>query len=387
MKHVILKPKKEKPLLNRHHWIFSGAIASLPEFTDGEILPVYSHEGKMLGSAYFNRRAKIIGRMLSFDAVPVETTILHNLEAAFAMRDSLFDRNTTAFRLVNAEGDFLPGLVIDKYADVYVIQLSTLGMELLKPLVINYIEKNYAPRAIYEKSTSPSRKEEGLTEHQEHLYGSLPEELVVSEHGLSFFVSPAEGQKTGFFLDHREMRKRIGELSQGKRVLNAFCYTGGFSVYALAGGAKRVVSVDISDKAIQLCRKNVALNRLNEGIHQTHTADVFQFLRDSPCEEDLVILDPPAFAKKQKDIIPACRGYKDLNRIAMQKMPKGSLLLTCSCSYFVDEPLFQKVLFQAAVEANRKVRILEKHRLAADHPINICHPEGNYLKSFLLYLE
>ncbi len=196
-----------------------------------------------------------------------------------------------------------------------------------------------------------------------------------------------KSQKTGFFLDHREMRQWVRSLSAGKRVLNAFSYTGGFSVYALAGGAKCVDSVDISQEAVEASKRHVTLNGFKAAEQGFICADVFAFLREAAMPYDLVILDPPAFAKRRKDIVPACRGYKDINRLAMQKMPAHSLLLTCSCSHHVDEQLFQKVVFQAAVEAKRKVRIIGKHRLAGDHPVNIFHPESDYLKSLLLYIE
>lgn len=386
-KQAVLKPGKEKPVLNRHHWIFSGAILTLPQFEDGDILQVLSSEGKLLGSAYFNRKAKIIARMVCFDDSDVKVVLSQNLKKAFHLRTSIFTSHTTAYRLVNGEGDFLPGLVIDRYNDVFVIQISTLGMEKFKALIVENLKESFQPTAIYEKSTSSSRKEEGLTENEGLLFGKLNNEVMVLENGLKFLVSPTEGQKTGFFLDHREMRKKIMDLSSGKHVLNTFCYTGGFSIYALAGKAKQVTSVDISDKAIALCKQNVRLNQLDETLHHAYTEDVFKFIRHYPCKENLIILDPPAFAKKQKDVIPACRGYKDLNRIVMQKMEPNSLLLTCSCSYFVNDELFKKVLFQASVEAKKKVQILEKHHLAFDHPLNLCHPEGDYLKSYLLHIS
>jgi 23S rRNA (cytosine1962-C5)-methyltransferase len=234
----------------------------------------------------------------------------------------------------------------------------------------------------------PSRREEGLLDEEGVLYGTLPtDELVVRENGLLFAVSVVEGQKTGFFLDHREMRHGIRLISSGKRVLNCFGYTGGFSVYAAAGGAKQVDTVDISGGAIAGARRNMELNGFSSAAHQFVEGDVFAFLRESPLDYDIVILDPPAFAKKKKDIVQACRGYKDINRIALQKMPKGSILLTSSCSYYVDPVLFQTVVFQAAVEAGRQVKIIGRHQLAFDHPINLCHPEGEYLKSLLLYVE
>ncbi len=386
MSRVVLKRGKEKAIKNRHHWIFSGAILESPKDMKGEILPIYTEDHQLLGSGYFNSKAKITGRMLSFGAQEPMNAVLDNLNAALTLRQELFkDGSTTGYRLVNGEGDCLPGLVIDRYADVCVIQISTLGMERLKPFILEFLIEKLAPQTIYEKSNLPSRKEEGLTEFSGLLWGKEIDNIEIQENGLKFLVGIKEGQKTGFFLDHRLMREEIRYLSKDKKVLNCFSYTGGFSVYAAAGGATKVDSVDISEKATAMGERNAHLNDFND--LRFMSDDVFQFLRQHPLDYDLVILDPPAFAKKQKDIVQACRGYKDINRIAMQKMPPNSLLLTCSCSYFVDESLFQKVLFQASVEANRTVKIIGKHHLASDHPINLCHPEGDYLKSFLLYIS
>lgn len=388
MKQIVLKKGKEKALKNCHHWIFSGAVDELPDFEDGEILAVQASDGQFLGHAYFNRKAKIIGRMVNFDESDPIEAIRSNVRSALRMRKQLFaDTQTNAYRLINAEGDRLPGLIVDVYDDHVVMQLSTLGMEKLRAMLIELLIEELRPCSIYEKSQLPSRKEEGLGDKVGLLYGKPVEEVVVLENGLKFLVNSVEGQKTGFFLDHREMRRKIGRMAQGKKVLNCFSYTGGFSVYAAAGGALRVDSVDISEKAIVMAERNFALNGFPIQGNGFFAKDVFRFLREQPLDYEIVILDPPAFAKRQKDVIQACRGYKDINRIAMQKMPKGSFLLTCSCSYHVDEDLFQKVVFQAAVEARRVVRIIDRHHMAADHPVNICHPESDYLKSLLLYVE
>jgi 23S rRNA (cytosine1962-C5)-methyltransferase len=276
---------------------------------------------------------------------------------------------------------------VDCYADVLVIQVSTLGMEKLKPFIVEWLVKQLKPKSIYEKSNSPSRKEEGLESSFGLLYGTESPTVEIKENGLKFLVDIVEGQKTGFFCDHRQMRQQFRTLANGKTVLNCFAYSGGFTVYALAGGAKRVDSVELSERALDFAKKNVILNGFTEAKASFFSEDVFDFIRKNPLNYELVVLDPPAFAKKQRDVITACRGYKDINRIAMKKMPPKSWLLTCSCSFYVDEPLFQKVIFQAAVEAGRKVRIVSRHLMAQDHPINICHPESDYLKSLLLYIE
>lgn len=386
-KSVVLRKNRDKAIKNRHHWIFSGAVKSMPEFEDGSILPVKSFEGEFLGTAYFNRKCSIIGRMVSFDETPPLKAIEQNIERAVAYRGVYLKDKTNAYRLVNGEGDMLPGLVVDRYADVLVIQITTLGMERLKPFIIEILLKNLRPQTIYEKSNLPARHEEGLGDFEDFLYGKKIEVVEILENGMSFLVDIVHSQKTGFFLDQREMRQLVRSLSKDRRVLNCFAYTGGFTVSALKGGAQQVDSVDTSERAMELARENVKLNRLKVKGNGFYIKDVFTFLRECGSSYDFIILDPPAFAKKKADVVQACRGYKDINRLAMQKALPRSLLLTFSCSFFVDEPLFQTVVFQAAQEAGRNARIIQKHHLAYDHPVNIYHPESDYLKGFLLYLD
>jgi 23S rRNA (cytosine1962-C5)-methyltransferase len=384
---VILKKNRDKPIRQRHHWIFSGAVQSLPDFEDGDILPVMSSDGEFLGSAYFNRKSAIIGRMLCFDRTPPLKSIEQKLLEALALRRKLVEPRSNAQRLVNGEGDGLPGLVVDRYGDVLIIQIATLGMEKLKPVILDHLIRALSPRSIHEKSDLPTRREEGLPEFEGHLYGEKVESIEIQEHGLRFLVEIRGSQKTGFYLDLREMRMLVQSLAEGRRVLNCFCYTGGFSVAALAGGAASVDSVDSSEPAISLARRNLSLNGFSGGENRLVVTDVFEFLRREMPPYDFIILDPPAFAKKKTDIVPACRGYKDINRLALGKIQPQGLLLTLSCSHFVDESLFQQVVFQAAAEAGREVRIIQKHRLAYDHPINVYHPESEYLKGFLLYVQ
>ena len=385
---VVLKPGKDKPVRARHHWIFSGAVARLPEFEDGDILAVTSHQGEHLGYGYFNKRCSILGRMLSFDKTPGVEAVRRGIQRAAALRRDRVDEGTTAFRLVNAEGDGLPGLTVDRYAGVLVLQVGTLGMERLKPVVLDELRRLDETPAIYERSNQASRREEGLPEREGLLEGRLPDEVRVLESGLTFLADIVHGQKTGLFLDQRENRRLARSLAAGRRVLNCFAYTGGFTVYALAGGAARAVSVEVSEAALEAARRNVGLNGFEARSEDFVKADVFEFLREKGAEAfDLIILDPPAFAKKTGDVVQACRGYKDLNRLALSRLPAGGLLLTFSCSHFVEESLFRTVLFQAAVESGRRVRILERHRQAFDHPLNIFHPESEYLKGFLLYVD
>jgi 23S rRNA (cytosine1962-C5)-methyltransferase len=388
-KSVILKKDKEKVLHHKHHWVFSGAIQSLPkEFEEGEILPVFSFANELLGHGYFNRKSSLSGRMISFGDKDPMATLLENIKNAMTLRTRLFSESETAYRLINGEGDLIPGLIVDRYGDYLVIQISTLGMERLKKTIVEHLSSLIPVKGIYEKSLLPTRKEEGLEPFEGNLFGDVTEYIEISENGSKFLVSYLTGQKTGFFLDQREMRLLIGNLSKGKRVLNCFCYTGGFTISALTHGAKSVDSIDISKEAMKMCEENLKLNGFSTETNKLFTQDVTKFLRNTTeLPYDIVILDPPAFAKKKQDVIPACKGYKEINRQAIQKMPKGSILLTCSCSYHVDEELFQKVVFGAANDANRSVKIISKHRLSPDHPINLYHKEGNYLKSLVLYID
>ena len=386
---VILKKDKEKVLHQRHHWVFSGAIHSFPtSFINGDLLPVYSFANELLGHGYFNSNSSLCGRMISFGAEDPHETLLQNIKNAISLRKMLFSETETAYRLINGEGDLIPGLIVDRYGDYLVLQISTLGIERLKKIIVSHLTSLLSVKGIYEKSLLPSRKEEGLEPFEGNLFGEVAELVEISERGSKFLISYLRGQKTGFFLDQREMRSLIGEHAKGKRVLNCFSYTGSFSISALKHGASYAHSIDISKEAIELSKDNLLLNKFDNEANKLMTDDVTKFLRNAASlPYDIVILDPPAFAKKKQDVMNACKGYKEINRQAIQKMPAGSLLLTCSCSYHVDEELFQKVIFQAANDAKRSVKIIGKHRLAPDHPINLYHPEGSYLKSLLLYIS
>lgn len=385
---ISLKRNKERPLLQRHHWIYSGAVAKAPDFSDGDIAEVYSAEGQKLGIAILAQGRSILGHMLAFGEDSLEESLSNRVKEAVALRKKWFNPAVTnGIRIINAEGDGIPGLIVDAYADVLVIQVSNAGIDRLKKEIVSYLIAELQPRAIYEKSTSFMRRKEGLKEVRELLYGEPVTEVEILEKGIRIAVDIIEGQKTGLFLDQREMRSLVRELSFERRVLNCFAYTGGFSVAALAGGATHVDSVEISAKCQPRVEKNIAINHLNPDKHTFIQADVFDHFKTASWDYDLIILDPPAFVKKRQDIDKAFRAYKDLNRHAMEKMAPGSLLLTCSCSYHVEESLFQNILFRAAHEAGRRVRIIEKHRQAHDHPISIFHPESSYLKSYLLYVE
>jgi 23S rRNA (cytosine1962-C5)-methyltransferase len=382
---VILKEGREKSVLQRHPWIFSGAIYSLPQVSPGTILPVYSACGRFLAQAYFHPTNSIAGRIVSFEDIAIESALERHMRKAIALRKTFIDRShTNAFRLINAEGDGLPGLVVDCYHDVLVIQITTCGMELLRQTIISLLISLLAPRSIYEKSLSFARKQEGLPDREGVIYGEDLSEVSVLENGMQFLVSLTKGQKTGLFLDQRERRLEIERLAKNRKVLNCFSYTGGFSLFALRGGAELVHSVDSCPDATQAAEDNVALNGFSR--HTSFTQDAFTYLKNYTVDYDLIILDPPAFAKKRGDITSACHGYKAINRLVMEKAKPGTLLLSCSCSYYIDTKLFQSLLFQSAHEANREVKILTPHLQAFDHPISLFHPEGDYLKSFLLYI-
>lgn len=385
-----LHANREKSVHNRHPWIFSGAIAHWPhDLEDGGLAVVSAASGEQLGYAYVNRRCSIAARMVAFGNTEPHTAIRDNLMRAIAFRRKHFNPDeTNAVRLVNGEGDGLPGLIVDQYADVLVVQISTLGMERLKPFVLETLVELTQPRAIYEKSDIAARYEEGLTDFAGLLYGRDFGPIIVTEQGLRFHVDIKHGQKTGFFLDQRDMRALIKSLAAGRRVLNGFAYTGGFSLYARQGQAQRVVSVDSSGGALKLAQGNYTLNGFPLNQDDFVEADMFAYLRMIEAAAfDLIILDPPALARKRDDVVRAGRAYKDLNRLAIAKVAPGGLVLSCSCSHFVDEKLFGQIVFQSACEAGRQVRTLHRHRQAFDHPVSIFHPEGSYLKSLLLGVD
>jgi len=387
-KGVILKPGREKSVLNRHHWLFSGAIESFPPgFIDGNIYPIFSAEGELLGYGYFNRRCSLAGRLTSFGRGRPYEAIRQNLAEAIRLREKFY-RSTEACRLVNGESDSLPGLIVDRYNPGLVIQVSTLGMEKLKPLIIQFLTELIKPKFIYEKSLLPSRKEEGLKEQEGLLTGQLTEPLLIDERGLKFKVYLSGAQKTGLFLDQREMRQLVQKLAGEKKILDGFSYSGGFALSALKGQAAEVDLVDDSAQALDMAGENMALNGFPASSFRLIKQDMFDFLNNvTRLDYDLVILDPPAFAKKRADEKQASRAYQRLNYLALSKMKATSLLLTFSCSYYVNRDLFQKVIFQAAWQAGRKVRILSHHRQSFDHPVSIFHPESDYLKGFLLYVS
>ena len=391
MAKVLLKQGREKPVLNRHPWIFSGAIKRIEgEVADGEVVVVADYRARFLAQGYLNRRSQITVRLLTWDEDEVigRDFWRRQLERAVASRQALADDpSTDAYRLVNAESDLLPGLVLDRYGDYLVVQFLTLGIERWKAELVGLMADLLRPRGIYERSDVEVRKKEGLAQVSGLLHGEEPPDLVeVTENGHRFLVDIKAGHKTGFYLDQRENRQKLARYCRGQEVLNCFAYTGAFAVYAAAAGAGRITNVESSTQALELARRNMALSGFTDRDDEYVEGDVFQVMReyrDRGRTFDLIILDPPKFAYSQHQVQSACRGYKDINLLAMQIIAPGGILFTFSCSGRVSPDLFQKVLFGASLDAGRDVQIIEKLSQASDHPILLSFPESEYLKGVM----
>lgn len=378
-------------LRNRHHAIYRSAIAAPPQAEDGAIVRVEANDGTFLCYATYNSKAYICGRAIAFKDEEPMSQLKDAIGKAVELRGLFFGTDATnAYRLVNAEGDGIPGLIVDRYRDTLAVQFTTLGMDRLREWVADTLLDVADATRIYEKSSGAARKKEGLEPREGWLRGDGDTSVPVEENGLRFRIELAGSQKTGLFLDQREMRSLVRSLASGRTVLDVCSYVGGFSTVALAGGALTADAVDYDSAALSLARGNVERNGIDPGKLSTYDEDAFAFLRrvPSPRGYDFIILDPPAFAKRSSDLDQAKKAYTDLNRMAMQILPStGGLLLTCSCSYQVDVPTFQTIIFHAARQAKRFVRILHRHRQAFDHPVSIYHPEVDYLKSLLLWVE
>ena len=393
-KEIVLKPKKEESLQRFHPWLFSGAIARKPELLDeGEVVRVCSSDDTLLGVGHY-QIGSISVRMLSFSDEPIDAAFYNErLSRAYKLRVDLQlvrpDNNT--YRLVHGEGDHLPGLIIDIYGDTAVIQAHSVGMHKDLGLITDALKDILSPdgvKHIFYKSEGTLPFKAGLAPEDAYLFGGVNVEGIALENGLKFHIDWLKGQKTGFFIDQRENRKLLQYYSKGRTVLNMFCYTGGFSVYALRGEALRVVSVDSSAKAVTLTDQNVALNFKAEDRHTSSADDAFRYLKEIPRGEfDLIVLDPPAFAKHRGAVSNALQGYKKLNLAAIDKIASGGILFTFSCSQVITKEQFRLAVFSAAAISGRKVRILHQLAQPADHPINIYHPEGEYLKGLVLQVE
>ncbi len=389
---VILKPKKEESLLRFHPWVFSGAIQSIeghPE--EGDTVEVYGANGRFLAVGHY-QIGSIAVRVLSFVPVAIDACfweerirIAYNLRRELKLAD--VERNDT-YRLIHGEGDNLPGLVVDIYANTAVMQAHSVGMHRVRHDIAAALKTILGDslQNIYYKSEATLPYKANLGSEDGYLLGGEADDVAM-EKGLRFYVDWQKGQKTGFFVDQRENRALLEKYSAHRSVLNMFCYTGGFSVYAMRGGAKVVHSVDSSAKAISLTNKNVELNFPCDPRHKAFAEDAFKFLENMGHNYDHIILDPPAFAKHKNVLRNALQGYRKLNAIAFEKIKPGGVLFTFSCSQVVSKENFRLAVFSAAAQSGRSVRILHQLTQPADHPVNIYHPEGEYLKGLVLYVE
>ncbi|NBV42257.1 class I SAM-dependent rRNA methyltransferase [bacterium] len=380
---IVLKPKREKSILNRHPWIFSGGVQSVKgSFNPGDVVPVFSASGALLGKGIYNPKSQIMVRMVTWSDVSVDSAFWNaRLDQCLEKRAQLASK-TNAFRVVHGESDGVPGLVLDKISDAVVVQLSSVGMIPLRPVIQEWILSRLNPRLIIERSEGSSLKFEGLSLTNSVWWGQSPVDgFEIVESGRKYRVDVERGQKTGFFLDQRDNRCRVAELAP-KSTLNLFSYTGGFTIPAAATGS--TVSVDSSRPALEMIESNLQLNGIDSPDHHIIEDDVFTYLRNESAVYDLVVCDPPALVKRRDDVEKAARAYKDVNRLSIGAVKPGGHLLTCSCSQFLGWELFRQILFSAGVEAGRDVQIVGQFTQPEDHCVNLYFPEGEYLKTFLL---
>lgn len=380
-----IRPDRLKNLLAGHPWIFSGALAGAPQVPDGGLVRILSGK-RFLGIGYYNSRTDIAVRLLTRRDEPVDAAFFAaRFRELRRRKEAWLPPDTDAYRAVFGEADGLPGLVVDRYAGVLSVQFHTAGMEALKPLVLEGLLEAHAPVSVVERSDVSARRAEGLEPLPPALlHGPEVREVEIREHGFKFIVDVLEGQKTGFFLDQRENRQALLRFCAGRSVLNCFSYSGGFSVYA-ASAARRAVSVDISKDAIALARRNVALNGFPVRDEDFAARDVFDYLKAlEPGAFDLILLDPPSFAKNRKQLVNAIKAYTSLNRLALEKLPDEGILVSSSCTSHVDQGTFIKILHQSGVLAGCSLRVLDSREQPFDHPYHLSFPEGRYLKFFVL---
>ena len=394
---VILKRGREESLRRFHPWVFSGAIAEIQgNPLEGDVVSVHASDGEFLAYGHY-QIGSIAVRVLSFDESALRADFWEDMLArALEVRVACGlhgSADTNCYRLVHGEGDNLPGLIIDYYDGVCVLQAHSVGMFRAKKQICDALRAVYGPelKAVYDKSSGTAPFKAGLELIDGYLYRREDfhqHELAVLENGQKFLVNWTEGQKTGFFLDQRDNRALVGSVARGRNVLNLFCYTGGFSIYALANGAEHVDSVDSSKKAMMMVDRNVELNGFEPSRHTSLCCDAIDYLREVPVGKyDLMIVDPPAFAKHRGSLKNALRAYQRLNAAAISKVAPGGFVFTYSCSQVVDKEAFALAVFSAAAQAGRRVRILDRLNQPCDHSVNIYHPEGEYLKGLLLYVE
>lgn len=390
---LYLKAGKERSIQRGHPWVFSGAVQNTEgDLNDGAVVEVLTSKGNNLGFGHY-QNGSIVVRLLTFDGnFPDRNFYLKRVQSAWNLRSSLgFTNNneTNIFRLIHGEGDFLPGLIIDYYNGNAIIQCHSIGMfcdiDSIKDALVSVIGTSL--KSVYLKCTGTLPKEYSGYTGDAYLYGTATPPEIANEHGNHFYIDWIHGQKTGFFIDQRENRFLLGRYSKGKKVLNTFCYSGGFSIYALNNGAELVHSVDSSQKAIDLTNQNIELGKFDLKRHESFVADTMDFIKDLKVDYDIIILDPPAFAKHRSAKHNAVQGYKRLNAHAIRQIKSGGIIFTFSCSQVVEKELFTNTIIAAAIEAKRNVRILEQLHQPADHPINANHPEGEYLKGLVIQVE
>lgn len=387
MHQIFLKQGRERPVLNGHPWIFSGAIAEsqgdheLPGIAD-----VYDYRKIWIARGQYNPKSQIRVRVLTWTKEALDQSFFsRRISQALTPRGNYVAPTTSAYRLVNGEGDFLPGLIVDRYGEYLVCQFFTAGMDRVKHEIAAVLGDLVDSKGIFEKSEGRVRDEEGLEASIGVLAGDAPpDSMLIEENGFKFLVDIRRGQKTGFFLDQRDNRAFLSTLTKGKTVLNCFAYSGAFSVYACGGGAKEVVSIDSSRPALELAEQNWALNGFADLACELLKGDTFAYLKECDRSFDVIVLDPPSLAHKRNDITAATGGYKFLNLHAFKHLTPGGMLFTFSCSQHLSIDLFQKVVFGAAVDARRKVSILRRLGQPIDHPISLHHPEGEYLKGLVV---
>lgn len=387
---IRLKRGKDESLRRFHPWVFSGAVASVPDgLEEGDAVRVVTHEGDTVGVGHW-QIGSIAVRMLAFGVEELPSSFFsERLRRAYDLREALglMRPDNDCFRLVHGEGDFLPGLVVDIYGSTAVMQAHSPGMHFCRMEIADCLSSLPGIRSVYYKSDTTLPYKAHLDPVNDYLLGSY-DGSVATENGLQFNIDWLRGQKTGFFVDQRDNRALLERYARGREVLNMFCYTGGFSVYAMRGGAKRVCSVDSSGKAIALTDANMELNFPGDSRHSSLAVDAFKYLGEMQTGEyDLIILDPPAFAKHRGALKNGLLGYRKLNARAFEKIRPGGILFTFSCSQVVSREQFRLAVFSAAAQSGRKVRILHQLTQPADHPVNIYHPEGEYLKGLVLYVE
>ena len=390
---IKIKPKRQVSILRRHPWVFSGAIKSIEGKPGaGDWVCVKANKGATLGWGHYSPGTSIAIRLLTFgEEQPDKQWWFSKINQAVQVRKDLdlFTESNNTCRLVFAEGDGLPGLIADFYAGVLVIQCHTPGMHNVIKLLCEAFSEALGDEleAIYDKSSKALAKHGGVISEDSLIWGKIPENHFALEHGNKFQIDWEKGQKTGFFIDQRENRKLLGQYSKGKKVLNVFSYTGGFSIYAMKEGATEVHSLDSSARALEVCEENVELNDLPQDQHKSINADAVQFLKEQLDDYDVVILDPPAFAKRASAKHAAVQGYKRINLRAIESMKPGSILFTFSCSQAINDKLFTDTIISAAIQVNRTVRILQRLTQPADHPVSAFHPEGQYLKGLVLRVD